>query len=214
MSEKKRLRWAVFGAVGVVVAVLLVSLGFLIHGSVYSGRVVVRVAPSTAKVMVGNEELGTMGEYVVRPGEYEVVVSAEGFESKTGRLVVRDGTSATVALYLEPVAGNEGWYDEHPGEALIKGEILNAETLSRVEEIMAREPVLSKLPRTVEYFTEGYSDYVKYVITYEYDFGTPAGYRVVVKDYTGGNEGEAREWLAEQGATGEVRYEDLTGERL
>ena len=209
----------VWGVVGLVVVVLVASLGFLVHSTIYSGRVAVMVAPSVAKVRVGEHEFGAMGEYTVEPGEYAVEVSAEGFVSKTGRLVVREGATVEVALFLEPLEGNASWYDEHPGDALVKGEVLNAETLKLVDEVLARTPSLAELPWTVEYFAEGYADYVKYVISYEYDFESleagGAGYRLVVKDYTGGNYERAMEWVRKRGLS-EVglTYEDLTGERL
>ena len=221
-KSDKREGWkfwgVIWGTIGLVVVALLVSLAFLIHSAVYSGKVVVMVAPSVAKVRVGENEFGAMGEYAVMPGEYSVEVSAEGFLKKTGRLVVGEGATVSVSLYLEPVSGNESWYDEHPEDALVKGEILNTATLERVDEILEKTPALLKLPKTVEYFTEGYSDYVKYVISYEYDFDGfddgGAGYWVLVKDYTGGNYERAIEWLREQGLMGEVRYRDLSGEKL
>ncbi|MBQ3413373.1 hypothetical protein IJH33_00760 [Candidatus Saccharibacteria bacterium] len=221
-SDKREGRkfWGViWGVVGVLVVALIVSLVFLVRSVVYSGKVAVMVAPSVAKVKVGESEFSAMGEYAVVPGEYEVTVTAEGFLPKTGRLVVGEGATVSVSLYLEPVSGNESWYDEHPGDALVKGEILNNATLGQVEEILESAPVLAELPRTVEYFSEGYGDYVKYVISYEYDFtgfsDGGAGYLVLVKDYTGGNYGRAMEWLRPFGVREElVRYEDLSTEEL
>ena len=221
-SDKREGRkfWGViWGVVGVLVVALIVSLVFLVRSVVYSGKVAVMVAPSVAKVKVGESEFSAMGEYAVVPGEYEVTVTAEGFLPKTGRLVVGEGATVSVSLYLEPVSGNESWYDEHPGDALVKGEILNNATLGQVEEILESAPVLAELPRTVEYFSEGYGDYVKYVISYEYDFESleagGAGYRLVVKDYTGGNYERAMEWVRERGLSeAGLTYEDLTGERL
>lgn len=212
--KDKRIWWVVGGSAVFLVAILVAALGFLVRSAVYSGRISVMVAPGVARVVIGGEEYGSLGEYEIRPGEYEVEVSAEGFVTKTGKLTVGQGGTMEVMLFLVPEEGNEGWYDQHPGDALIKGEILNGQTLGEVRDILAKAPVLSELPRTVEYFTEGYGDYVKYVITYEYDLETSAGYRVIVKDYTGGNEERAKAWLSERGATGEVVYEDLTGERL
>ena len=108
---------------------------------------------------------------------------------------------------------------EEAGEELAKGEAAARERLATVEGILERNAWLMNLPRTVEYYTEGYAEYVKYVISYEFD-ESEAGFHVLVEDYTGGNLEAAQGWVSEQevadgGATHvEVVYEDLTGEKL
>lgn len=215
-TMSRQAKWVIGGVGVVMLAAIVVSVIFLVRAAIYSGRVNILVTPSMATVQVGEEVYGAMGEHEVQPGEYVVKITAPGFEERTGRLTVGAGATVEVTAYLDPVAGNENWYDEHPEDALVLGEIKNAERLGEVRELMKKEPVLTELPRTVEYFTEGYRKYVKYVISYEFD-DSEAGYHLIVKDYTGGNLVAAQAWVLEKGVDLEMvglMYEDLTGEEL
>ena len=111
------------------------------------------------------------------------------------------------------------YYSDEAGEELVKGETAARERLTAVEGILERNAWLMDLPRTVEYYTEGYAEYVKYVISYEFD-ESEAGFHVLVEDYTGGNLEAAQGWVMEQKVADggvsavEVVYKDLTGEKL
>ena len=101
-------------------------------------------------------------------------------------------------------------------EATINGENLNLEMIKKLGELFEKEPVLRELPMTVEYYSDDYSEYTKYVISYELD-DSERGFHLIVKDYTGAGIVAALGKLTEMGMNTiglELKYEDLTGEAL
>ncbi|MBR3252708.1 carboxypeptidase regulatory-like domain-containing protein [Candidatus Saccharibacteria bacterium] len=204
-------------SISAFVLILAISLGFLIYGAIYSAKVNIMVAPSTAVVRIGDGEYPVSGEFAMQPGEYAVEVSAEGFATKTGKLVLKDGETVGLNLYLE--SNNEStknWYEENAGDALIVGEIQNAEEMKKVNVLLEKEPVLKQLPVTVEYYSDDYSEYTKYTISYVFD-DSERGFYLVMKDYTGAKVGALIRTLGEMGMDTvglEVKYEDLSSEGL
>ncbi|MBO7657399.1 hypothetical protein J6S55_02060 [Candidatus Saccharibacteria bacterium] len=102
-------------------------------------------------------------------------------------------------------------------EGLMVGEIQNAEVLEKVRVVLEKEPVLSKLPLTVEFYTDDYSSYTKYTISYAFDFSKDRGFYLIMKDYTGAGIGAALRKLNEMGMDTiglELKYENLEDESL
>ena len=203
--------------VGGLVLILAVSLGFLIHGAIYSARLNIMVAPYIAVVKIGDDEYPVSGEFSLQPGEYTVEVSARGFATKTGKLVLKDGETVDLKLYLESNSENTAkWYEENAGDALIVGEINNAEEMKKLDALLEKEPALTRLPVTVEYFSDDYSEYTKYTISYELD-DSERGFYLVMKDYTGVGMLGLIKTLTDMGMNTvglEVKYEDLTNDKL
>ena len=214
---KKRRLWLMWGSIAAVVLILVISLGFLIYGRIYSAEISIMVAPSIAKVKVGEMEFSNFGTVKIQPGEYEVEVSADGFESKTGKLTAKADKTVDLNLYLEPsTEATASWYDEHEDDALILGEIKNAQMVKKTEKLLEKEPALKELPLTVEYYSDDYSRYKKYIISYELD-DTAQGFHLIMKDYTGEGVGAAINKLNELGMKTvglEIKYENLENESL
>ena len=214
--QKNRI-WLIGGAVAILVIILAISLGFLIHGRIYSARVSIMVVPSIAKVKIGDVEFGSFGSYDMKPGEYTVEIMAEGFASKTGKITLSGDKTTDLNMYL--VSNSEAtadWYNNHTEDALIMGEIKNAEALDNVSELLKKEPVLSKLPLTVEYYSDNYSTYTKYVISYKYD-DSDRGFYLIMKDYTEAGLDAAVRKLTEMGMdmTGlRIEYENYSNDSL
>ena len=204
-------RWIIGGGCAVMV-MLLVGLYFVIQNAINSATVSVTVAPSVAAVRIGEREYGAIGTYRMAPGEYEVEVTAEGFKSKSGKLVAKANESVSVQLYLEPENDDSDWYKTHPEDALIMGEVKNVETVKTLKSLGEQYPILNKLPYTVDYYTRDYSTRVKFAVSYEI---TDEGFLLIVKDYTGGNKERALAWISSEGvdtAKVVVKYEDLSSE--
>ena len=204
-------------SVSAFVLILAISLGFLIYGAIYSAKVNIMVAPSIATVKIGDNEYPVSGEFAMQPGEYVVEVSAEGFATKTGKLTMKDGETVDLNLYLESNSeSTKNWYEENEGDSLVVGEIQNAEEMKKVNALLEKEPVLSELPVTVEYYSDDYSEYTKYTISYALD-DSERGFYLIMKDYTGAKVGALIRTLTEMGMDTvglEVKYEDLSGEGL
>lgn len=206
-----------WGGGAFLILVLLVSLGFLIYGRIFSATLSIMVAPSIASVRVGDATFSVSGEYKMMPGEYNVEISAEGFETKTGKITLKADETSDVHLYLvSNDASTADWYETHAGDGLIVGGIQSAEMTSRVNKLLEKEPVLSKLPLTVEYYSDDFSEYTKYTISYALD-DSKRGFYLIVKDYTGAGETSAISKLTEIGmdtAGVELKYENLSGDSL
>ncbi|MBR3169601.1 hypothetical protein IKF23_04190 [Candidatus Saccharibacteria bacterium] len=69
-------------------------------------------------------------------------------------------------------------------DELITGEIKNREMLQKINNLFEKEPALKDLPTVVEYFSDDYSDYTKYILTYVFD-DSERGFYIIMKDYTG-----------------------------
>ena len=203
--------------VGALVLILAISLGFLIYGVIYSAKVNIMVAPYTAVVRIGDGEYPVSGEFAMQPGEYAVEVSADGFATKTGKLVLKDGETVDLDLYLESnTESTANWYEENEGDGLVVGEIQNAEEMKKVNVLLEKEPVLKQLPVTVEYYSDDYSEYTKYTISYAFD-DSERGFHLIMKDYTGVGVIGLIKTLTEMGMDTvglEVKYEDLSDEGL
>ena len=117
----------------------------------------VTVAPSIATVKVGEWEYASVGTYEITPGEYDVEIFAEGFLTKYGHLVAVADETVSVTLYLEPTAENSRWYDDHPEEGLILGDIKSQMALMKREELKTVYPILNYVP------------YIKYTYGIEYE---------------------------------------------
>ena len=210
----KKLIW---GGVGSLVLVLIVSLGFLVYGRIFSAKISIVVAPSIAKVKIGDREFSSSEEINIQPGEYAVSVSADGFETKTGQLVAKADETSNVHLYLvSSRSDTANWYDEHESDALIMGEIKSWERLKEIDALIEKEPVLGQLPLTVEYYTENHAEHVKYIISFELD-DSSRGFYLIMKDYTGEGKEAALKKLSELGMDTKslkLEYQDFTEDRL
>lgn len=197
--EKYR-RWVLLGGGLGLLVILIVSAVGIWWNAANSVKLMIMVTPLTATVRVGETEYGAMGEYKIMPGVYEVEVKAEGFKSRTGELVAVEGSEVEVSLYLEPEEGNEKYYAEHPDDALILGELKNAETLRKLAELKEAWPILNELPIEIEYYTKNYAKLVKYTVSYVVTEEAKNGFKIVVTDYTGGNYADAVAKLKSCGA--------------
>lgn len=143
---------------GIILAVIIaVGIYFGVVDRMKSATIDITVVPSIAKVKIGNQEFGTMGEYRIYPGEYEVEISAEGFVTKTGKLVAVADDTVAVSLFLEPTAENSDWYEKHPEDALALGDIRSNQKLLEFEALKEKNTILNYIP----YYT------YKYTVLYE-----------------------------------------------
>lgn len=78
----------------------------------------VLVAPGSARVMIDGKQY-TNGKYEVSPGEYKVVVEADGFETHEETVVVVDKHRSYVATCLQPVQENGDYYEINAEDAQI-----------------------------------------------------------------------------------------------
>ncbi|MBQ9018107.1 hypothetical protein IJ118_03570 [Candidatus Saccharibacteria bacterium] len=138
-------RVIVLVALAIVVAMLAILVAVLGRGPAMA-TLNVTVTPSIATVKIGEQSFANVGQYKIAPGEYVVEVSADGFITKTGRLNAAADEVAEVMMYLEPTAENSDWYETHPEDGLVMGDIKSQMALVRREELREKYPILNYVP--------------------------------------------------------------------
>lgn len=101
-------------------------------------------------------------------------------------------------------------------DAVFKGEALNAEMVEKIKKLVDENPVLGELPLTVEYYSDDFSSYTKYILNYELD-NSERGFVIIMKDYTGEGTDVGFDKLREMGldlTNVKMVYEDLTEDTL
>lgn len=209
----KHKKATIIGGAAIVIVIIAISAYFIIDNLTKTATVKVIVTPSIATVKIGEEKLATYGEFRIRPGEYAVEVSADGFVTKRMEIEAVAGETAEVKLYLEAEEGNN-YYSENTKDATILGDLKAAETQQKVDELKKEYPILEKLPIEIDYYTKDYSKRIKYTISYQLKDGND-DFIIVISDYTGGNYTAAIEKLAVRGFevdNYEILYNDLSSE--
>lgn len=200
----KHKKTLIIGGVLIFVAIVAASIFGIIWNKIYSATISIMVTPTIAKVVIDGKEYDTIGEYKMKPGEYSVEVSADGFITKTEEFVAVENETTKVQLYLTPTEENSDWYAEHPEDALIFGELKSNEAYEKLQELKEEYPILNQLPIEIDYFTSGYANRIKYTISYELNDDN-TNFIIVITDYSGGNYENALSKLEARG----VKVEDF-----
>jgi len=182
----------------VVACVLFLALaGFVIYraiwNSIYSATLQMTIAPSIATVQVDGTTRKASGKIRVKPGDYSLEISADGFVSKTVEVTAVAGETVSVMDYLEPSEGNENWYAEHEGDAMIQTEVMIKKMQEAYAKLAEENPIMDHLPVSIEYYLNDYSIYVKYNIRYEVDEDSVI--TIIIDDFSGGNKSLAMDKL-------------------
>lgn len=196
--------------------IIIISIFNITWQNLHSAKINLLIAPTIASVKIGDDTYSAVGEYNIIPGNYNVMISADGFESKTGSLTAVAGETTEISLYLTPTAENSDWYATHPGDALIMGEIKNTASLANLDELKSKNPILNQLPLEIDYFTAGYAHHIKYTISYLLNDDNTA-FTLTITDYTGGNYDDAVSKLAARGVNLEtvtIQYINATADSL
>lgn len=131
----------------VVFAAFGLWIGFSIsHDRTYNANLTTEVAPTDATIKIGNKTVRN-GLNKVKPGNYKVFFSREGFTSETRQVAVNVKGSSYLGVILSPVGSSYlNWYTTHPNDAkqaeIISGHNFNLGQTVRLEKL----PVLKKLP--------------------------------------------------------------------
>lgn len=203
----KRRKWIIFGSLGVVIVILIISLIFIIRNNTNTATIDILVAPTTAKVKIDGREYGGVGEYEIHPGEYTAEISAEGFVARTVGFVAKDGETTKIRAYLDPDGGSVS-----PEDADIGGDIMAMDVMEKMTNLKIENPIIEKMPIKIDYYTPDYSKRVWYVISYKVNEDLDSLY-LTVTDYTGGNYERALDELKARGydpSGYEVKYIDKT----
>ena len=163
-------------AILVIVVIIGISAFFIIQDRTNSATVKITVSPLTAKVKIGEKECDATSDCKVLPGEYDVLISAEGFIAKNGKLKALADEAIELAVYLEPTVENANWYEEHPQDATVRGDIINNAAIQNFYDLKEVEPILEYIPYNAYLYYIGYEENCaenngKMCLTFKGDFG-------------------------------------------
>ncbi|MBQ3464616.1 PEGA domain-containing protein [Candidatus Saccharibacteria bacterium] len=208
-KHKKKI---IIAGVVLLVVIIGISIFSLVRSKIYSATLNIRVTPISAEVKIGDKNYKTTGTYKVKPGNYDVEVSAEGFITKTDTIEINEDETIDFQVFLLPTEENADWYDEHPDDSLILGEIKYSLTLEALEKLQEENPILNELPMNIDYFTSDGAKRVNYSISYKLEENNTK-FHIVITDYSGGNYNDAITRLEKRGVAKdqyEIEYVDKT----
>ena len=196
----------------IFIAILGISLFFVIDDASRSVTVRFLVAPSSASITLNGKEYQNATDYKITPGNYTLVIAKDGFESYEEQISPQDNDTLNISVSLDVLPGNEDYYKNHPGEAYALETIWTDQMISGSEVVMDSNPLLKVLPITVEYYIQS-KQYVHYQISFRID--NPDNVTILVNDYSGGNYEAALERIRTEGYNPDdytIEYHDLTAE--
>lgn len=118
IEAKRRQRLiAIASIVFVLFAIAAVILAII--DAQKTAKIDILVAPSSAKIKIDNTKFKTSGTSKYYPGEYTVVISAQGFETTETTIKLEKDQTTNLYLYLQPDSENQDFYKEHPAEATL-----------------------------------------------------------------------------------------------
>jgi len=190
----------------VIIAVAILILGAIIaifvHSSIYSTTITVTAAPHSANITLNDRPIRNRAMQRLRPGEYTIRVSQEGFIEEKYTITLESGDNIELMFALSPEDGNYQWYIDNPEDALILEEIVGGEIEGLQNQVARDFPILGMLPHRTDDFelnlwaTPSEDDPRLGLSLYVF-----AAYRgaVVEREEFDRLSAEARAWLSEQG---------------
>ena len=146
MNDKK-FRWIVVGGITTFLLVIIgISLGNIIWNNIYSATLYLLVAPADSQILV-NGELAVEGNKRVKPGEYEIEISREGFETEIKTVHLEAGGLEEVIVAL---ASNDpstaDWYETHEDDAGVLDAAMSAQYFKDSNEMAEEYDIVEDLP--------------------------------------------------------------------
>lgn len=192
-----------------VVAVLLAILIIVIHNS-KTVTIDVMVAPREAVVELNGAKYENLQSHNVAPGEYHVVLSMEGMQTKEFDLSLTDGNFVRIWDYLLDAEGGFSYYIAHPEDVAILESVADDEAKVWLEEYNKVWGIVNILPIKYDSFTPDYAYYTQYEIVLDSREDCPKILCLKIVDGTGGNEQAAIDKIKENGFNPddyEIKYE-------
>ncbi len=155
-------------------AVLLI--GFAVYRSiVYSATISITYAPESAVVTLNNKN-ASKGENRVKPGNYEVKITREGFAEYKTTVEAKEGQTTLVEAVLESNdPSTADWYQEHESDYTLAQSIGDGQADRNYENFIKKFPIAKDLPLN--------GIYGSYQVFYETADNTK-GYAVIVSYQT------------------------------
>lgn len=183
---------------GLISAIAVISVGFMaahyLQARERTATLVTLITPSEGANIQVNGVGVAQGEITLKPGGYNIEVSAEGFEPQTRSVVLGAGDVARIAVALQPNSQvTSGYYKKNGAEASKAEAIAGQTSQARAASKIARLPIIRNLPKA----DDG---------NYRIDYGLskerpddPSALAVIITYYTKSGRQSAINWLKYRG---------------
>ncbi len=133
-SEKytKRRKYLMIASAIAFILLVIAAIAAWIHSLIYSAKVEIRVAPKEqAKIIIGDRTYSNIKTHDIKPGTYNVIISAEGFVEDRFQIEAKAGETTKVYRCLAADENNGDYYDNNSEDYQLCFEInqLRAEAL-------------------------------------------------------------------------------------
>lgn len=147
MNDSKKLKWLLIGGITLFILVIVgISVGNIIWNNIYSATFNFMVAPADSKISA-NDELMKNGMNKMKPGEYEITISHDGFEPETRSVILEKGSIEDVFAILNPNdPSTMDWYDMHEEDAAIASGVVGQEFAEAATEMAEKYTIVEDLP--------------------------------------------------------------------
>lgn len=194
MKKHKNLLYIIIGIAAIVIVVLV---GFLIYKLKYSAKLDLLVAPREAEILIDGKVYKN-GVYDFEPGEVEIKVSMEGFESKETKLNLESNTTTMYYTYLMPIDGSFEWYLNHEEDMMLLNTIGDAEANADARNYLEKYPIVEVLPIIYADYDEKW-DYTEFRVDGGKFDSCKETFCLKITDTTGGNKENAIKLISERG---------------
>jgi len=193
--------------VGSIFALILIMTGlFLYVQHPLTAKITLEVSPATSNITVNGVDRKS-GEIKVRPGNYKIICTHDGFETVTQSIVVKNGDNPYVGIVLvSNSTSTANWYASHSSDEQL-AETITGKNSDLVSAIITKKlPLVSSLP-----FID---------LNYRIDYGQSkqhpndsSAVALYIKYYTPEAKQQALEWIKFKGYDPtklEIIYQDTT----
>ena len=183
-----------------VVAVLVVILVIVIHNT-KTATVDIMVTPMDAVVELNGAKYENLQSHNVRPGDYHVVISMEGMQTKEYDINVENEGFVRVWDYLLDADGGFSYYMTHPDDEMLLEDVADDEAKAWLEEFNQVREIQDVLPLT---FSSTFDSEATEIVSVNIRWGTgedcqEQAYCLVVRDLTGKNHEKALQMIRDAG---------------
>lgn len=192
----------------VVLVVFIITLAII--NSKKSSTLHSIIAPSFATLTINDKTYHPNRDIQLEPGNIEVTISADGFQSKTFQLELSANSTTNLYEYLTPNDGDISWYYQNDKENELFNQVTDA--LSDQQAAIYREkyPITALLPISVVELNKDTYTMKEYRIDVGEFSNCKTDFCLKITDMTGGNQEAAYNKLRENGynpADYEIIYE-------
>lgn len=138
--------------VGVVIAACLVGIiAVIIHNLMPEKTLVsINVAPTEATVTIDGREYHN-GTYEIKPGQYQVSISADGFDPKIVNLDIKPHQTTPLSTYLVNKKEGLAYFEKSAADLQVLNSITDQEIQDFMQQYRKKISIKDQLPISVRY---------------------------------------------------------------